>query len=286
MTTATYLLKGQPSELDRLQLQSRVWEPAGQRLLDQLGSGDGARVIDVGCGALGWLRLLSDWVGPDGEVVGTDIDDTMLNAAGQFVESHRLSNVTLVRDDLFASQLELSTFDLVHARFLLGPLGRVHEQLTAYLRLVRPGGTLVSEKLDYISWHFVPTAPSIDVDSPPDRQLLYLVREAFRRAGGEHETFAAQLAAFRTAGIEPDVRAEIEVLPPGHPYASLPIQFATALAGVIRTFVDPEELEAIVERATDALDDPNRWGLTFTLTQCWATGWHDDPRVHASAADR
>jgi ubiquinone/menaquinone biosynthesis C-methylase UbiE len=271
MTADTYLLKNQPSELDRLQLQSRVWEPAGRRLLDQLGSGDGTRVIDVGCGALGWLRLLSDWVGPDGEVVGTDIDDTMLNAAGQFVASERLPNVTLVRDDLFASQLEPSTFDLVHARFLLGPLGRVHEQLDAYLRLVRPGGTIVSEELDYLSWHFVPTAPSIgiDVDSPPERQLLFLIREAFRRAGGEPETFAAQLVAFREAGITPEVRAEIQALPPGHPYASLPLQFATALGGMIRTLIDPEEFDAIIERARDELADPDRWGFTFTLTQCW-----------------
>lgn len=271
MTADTYLLKNQPSELDRLQLQSRVWEPAGQRLLNQLGSGDGARVIDVGCGALGWLRLLSDWVGPDGEVVGTDIDDTMLNAAGQFVASEGLNNVTLVRDDLFASQLEPSTFDLVHARFLLGPLGRVHEQLDAYLRLVRPGATIVSEELDYLSWHFVPTAPSIgiDVDSPLERQLLFLIREAFRRAGGEPETFAAQLAAFRNAGVKPEVRAEIQALPPGHPYASLPLQFATALGGMIRTFIDPEEFEAIIERARDELADPDRWGFTFTLTQCW-----------------
>ena len=271
MTADTYLLTNQPSELDRLQLQSRVWEPTGQRLLDQLGSGDGARVIDVGCGALGWLRLLSDWVGPDGKVVGTDIDDTMLNAAGQFVASERLHNVTLVRDDLFASQLEPSTFDLVHARFLLGPLGRVHEQLDAHLRLVRPGGTIVSEELDYLSWHFVPTAPSIgiDVDSPPERQLLFLIREAFRRAGGEPETFAAQLAAFRRAGIKPEVRADIQALPPGHPYASLPLQFATALGEIIRTFIDPEVFEAIIERAKDELADPDRWGFTFTLTQCW-----------------
>lgn len=109
MAADTYLLENQPSELGRLQLQSRVWEPAGQRLLDQLG--DGARVIDIGCGALGWLRLLSGWVGPDGEVIGTDIDDNMLNAAGQFVASEGLDNVTLVRDDLFASQLEPSSWD-------------------------------------------------------------------------------------------------------------------------------------------------------------------------------
>ena len=30
-----YLLAGQPSELERLQLQSRVWEPSGRRLLDR-----------------------------------------------------------------------------------------------------------------------------------------------------------------------------------------------------------------------------------------------------------
>ena len=49
----TYLMAGQMSELDRLQLQSRVWEPAGQRLLDWLGVGAGRRALDVGCGCLG-----------------------------------------------------------------------------------------------------------------------------------------------------------------------------------------------------------------------------------------
>ncbi|MPZ73480.1 MAG: hypothetical protein GEU74_09650 [Nitriliruptorales bacterium] len=147
----------------------------------------------------------------------------------------------------------------------------MHEQLDAYLRLVRPGGTIISEELDYLSWHFVPTAPSIGigVDSPPERQLLCLIREAFRRAGGEPETFAAQLAAFRRAGINPDVRAEIQALPPGHPYASLPLQFASALGELIRTFIDPEVFEAIIERAREELAVPDRWGFTFTLTQCW-----------------
>lgn len=271
MTDTPYMLKDNPTELDRLQLQSLVWEPTGRALLDQIGAGDGKRVIDVGCGALGWLRLLSDWVGPDGEVVGTDIDDAMLNAAGQFVASAGLGNVTLLRDDLFESELEPSSFDLVHARFLLGPLGRVHEQMDAYLRLVRPGGTVVSEELDYMSWHFVPTAPSvgIDLDTPHESQLLFLVREAMRRGGGEPETFAAQLQAFRKAGVEPHVRTDVQALPPGHPYASLPIEFATALGGLIKTFTDPDEFESILERARAELSDPDRWGLTFTLTQCW-----------------
>jgi ubiquinone/menaquinone biosynthesis C-methylase UbiE len=90
MTDNAYLLAGQASELDRLQTQSRVWEPAGHRLLDRIGEGRGARALDVGCGVMGWLRLLSEWVGSDGAVVGTDIDDAMLSSADQFVAAEGL----------------------------------------------------------------------------------------------------------------------------------------------------------------------------------------------------
>ena len=65
MAADEYLLAGQTSELERLQLQSRVWEPSGQRLLEAIGPGRD-RALDVGCGVLGWLRLLSRWVSPDG----------------------------------------------------------------------------------------------------------------------------------------------------------------------------------------------------------------------------
>jgi hypothetical protein len=71
-----YLLANQPSELERLQLQSRVWGPAGRLLLSKLGDGSGGRAVDFGCGALGWLRILREWVGLSGQVareVGHDL---------------------------------------------------------------------------------------------------------------------------------------------------------------------------------------------------------------------
>jgi ubiquinone/menaquinone biosynthesis C-methylase UbiE len=91
---------------------------------------------------LGWLRLLSEWVGRDGEVVGSDVADNFLAAAQSFVEQERLSNVTLVHDDLFNSRLSPQSFDLVHARFMLGPLGRAAEQLASYHRLSSRAGGL------------------------------------------------------------------------------------------------------------------------------------------------
>jgi ubiquinone/menaquinone biosynthesis C-methylase UbiE len=79
-----YVLADQPSELQRLQLQSLVWEPSWRQLLAKISDGSGLRALDVGCGALGWLRILSEWVGPSGQVVGTDIDERLLDAARSF----------------------------------------------------------------------------------------------------------------------------------------------------------------------------------------------------------
>src|SRR5687768_12037824 len=138
MSQENYLLAGQPSELERLQLQSRVWEPAGRRLLSKVDGRSGGRALDVGCGALGWLRILSEWVGPSGQVAGTDIDERLLDAARSFLEDEGVSNAELVVDDLFDSGLEPRSFDLVHARFVIAPLGRGREQVASYRRLAKP----------------------------------------------------------------------------------------------------------------------------------------------------
>jgi ubiquinone/menaquinone biosynthesis C-methylase UbiE len=71
-------------------------------------------------------------------VVGTDIDEAMLAAAARFVADEGLGNVTLTDDDLFVTRLQSASFDLVHARFELTPLGRARKQMRTYLGLLRP----------------------------------------------------------------------------------------------------------------------------------------------------
>ena len=259
---AGYLLAGQASELERLQLQSRVWEPSGRRLLEQIGDGRGARALDVGCGVLGWLRILSEWVGPDGEVTGTDIDAAMLGSADRFVSTAGLRNVGLVQDDLFASELEPDSFDLVHARYEICPLGRAHEQMQTYLRLARPGGTIVLEDPDPGSWHFNPSAPALE-------RLIALIVEAFRVSGGDWEAGRKHLHLLGEFGIEGNIRAEVVALPPGHPYLRLPLQFATSLQERLLGLVTADELDELRKQGEAELQEPGRWGTTFTLLQCW-----------------
>ena len=263
MSQEDYLLANQPSELERLQLQSRVWEPAGRQVLSKLGDGSGRHALDVGCGALGWLRILSEWVGPSGRIVGTDIDESLLNAARSFLEAEGISNVELVVDDLFESKLEPQSFDLVHARYVIAPLGRGREQVASFRRLVRPGGSLVLEEWDLGSWHFNPPAPGAE-------RLIRSLSEIFATLGGEAGRELPELLG-EVGPEEPVVVAQVVALKPGHPYLRLPLQFSVALESRLLETLSEDELASLRREAEAELAEPGRWGTTFTLIQCWGT---------------
>jgi SAM-dependent methyltransferase len=255
----SYVMAGRASELERLRLQSRVWEPAGERLLARLGDGTGLRTLDVGCGAHGWLRILARWVGPAGRVVGSDNQPSMLAVATVLVQEESLTNVDLVEDDLFASKLAPASFDVVHARFELAPLGKFEEQIAAHRRLVKPGGVIVLEEPDISSWRFNP-------DAPRAQRLIGLIELAFAASGGDINA-GRRLPDLLGEGSE--IAAEVVALPAGHPYLRLPLQFAASLEPRLIDLVGREELDRLCSAAEDEIGAPGRWGTTFTLIQAW-----------------
>jgi SAM-dependent methyltransferase len=195
-------------------------------------------------------------------VTGTDVDDKLLEAARALIREEGLGNVTLAHDDLFESRLGAGAFDLVHARFELAPLGRAEEQLAAYLRLARPGGRLILEDPDCGSWHFNPPAPAAE-------RLSSLIVDAFLGAGGDLNAGRRGAELLRGAGLEPEVRAEVVALPPGHPYLRLPLQFSVALESRLLETISDDELASLRREAESELAEPGRWGTTFTLIQSW-----------------
>jgi SAM-dependent methyltransferase len=261
MKADRYLLAGQASELERLRLQSLVWEPSGRQLLSKLGGGSGGRALDVGCGALGWLRLLNEWVGSSGQVVGADIDESLLDAARSFLQDEGIANVELVLDDLFASKLEPRSFDLVHARYVIAPLGRGREQVAAHRQLVKPGGWLILEEWDLASWHFNPPAPAAE-------RLIRLITEIFAGLGGEAGRGLPEL--LREIGVEePEIDAHVIALKPGHPYLRMLLEFSVALEPRLLEVLSGDELASLRQEVEAELAEPRRWGTTFTLIQSW-----------------
>jgi hypothetical protein len=148
-------------------------------------------------------------------------------------------------------------------RQLATRLGRLVRRARAktYVRLLRPGGTVVLEDPDWGSWHFNPPAKACE-------KLIALICEAFAR-WGDAEAARQHLELLRSFGIEGNVRAEVLALPPGHPYLRLPLQFSVGLEARLQSFVDAEELNQVFEEAENELAEPDRWGITFTVIQSW-----------------
>ena len=90
-----------------------------------------------------------------------------------------ITNVELVVDDLFNSKLDPESFDLVHARYVIAPLGRGSEQVAAHRRLVRPGGSLVLEEVGPGLVALQPSRPRAA------ERLIRLLSEVFAALGGE-----------------------------------------------------------------------------------------------------
>ena len=178
MSEEVYLLANQPSELERLRLQSRVWEPPGRHPFRSSGTDPADKP---------WTSAAEPWAGSGSSASGSALRPGRRHRhrrqparCRSFIlyEAEGISNVELVVDDLFESKLEPQSFDLIHARYQIAPLDAAVSRSPRYRRSVRPGGPLVLEEWDLSSWHFNPAAPAAE-------RLIRLFSEIFAALGGE-----------------------------------------------------------------------------------------------------
>ena len=77
-----YVLGGTLSERQRLITQARAREAYTRSMLDQIAIAPGDRTLDVGCGPIGIMNLLSERVGSDGVVVGVEREPRFVEMRG------------------------------------------------------------------------------------------------------------------------------------------------------------------------------------------------------------
>jgi cyclopropane fatty-acyl-phospholipid synthase-like methyltransferase len=91
-----YALGHSKRELERLTRQAQAFDPFTRHLLQQAGIDVGMRVLDVGCGSGDVTFLVSDLVGPEGEVIGADRSARAVEWASARARSRRVSNVSFL----------------------------------------------------------------------------------------------------------------------------------------------------------------------------------------------
>ena len=251
-------------ELGRLQVQAHVWEPDAEIMLDRIGVGPGWNGIDMGCGGMGILGPMSRRVGMSGRVVGLDADQGLLESAAAYSEAEGLNNVQLQKDDVTDPDLPEETFDLVHSRFLLPHVERPSAALRTMVNLARPGGVIASQENDHSSWDFYPHCPEW-------AELLELLEKTFALRG-DISIGRRTFHMLKECGLEDvRIRTSVQALQDCHPYMRMPLIGARAMRErMIEAGLTTErEFERLVQAVEQAVNDPDRVQVTFTLVQVW-----------------
>jgi len=198
MEDTDYALGRTGNEYARLMAQAVLLRPLTERMLRAAGVSPGMDVLDVGCGVGDLSFLVSELVGPEGSVLGIDIDGDVLGLAETRRASSAISNVAFLQGD--ARSVEPGRlFDAAVGRLVLMYVRDPTDALRLIAERIRPGGVVA-----FCEWCARPTTTATGPDQQALTSLLQLLGETFKRSGANLEIGAELFWRMRDAGLEPD----------------------------------------------------------------------------------
>ncbi len=193
----TYTLGRTSHETTRLIEQSRIYGESTQRLCKRAGVTEGMRVLEVGSGAGDVALTLAELVGPEGWVVGVDLNPAILETARQRATDAGIQNVEFVAGD--ARTLAFTDkFDAIVGRFVLMYMtdpGKAFAQLITHLK---PGGIAAFQEPEYTLY-----PAFLHPDTPLMNQLIKWILDVFEHSGAHLDTGIGLYRAFVDAGLPP-----------------------------------------------------------------------------------
>lgn len=156
-----YMIRGGQQGKARLQLIASALRPSTLTLLRRAGIKEGMSCLDVGCGGGDVTLELARLVGPQGRVVGIDMDSVKLSLAQQDATQEHLANVEFHLRNATALDVD-SVYDLVYARFLLTHLPERQVVVRQMVRATKPGGVIVLEDLNHEAIVCYPPCAALD----------------------------------------------------------------------------------------------------------------------------
>ncbi len=259
-----YVIRGGRAGYERLQLLARDRWPDTRALFARSGVGTGMRCIDLGCGGGEVTFELAKLIGPDGAVIGVDMDEIKLALAREAAADRGIKNVEFRALNVNVWD-EPATYDVVFCRFLLQHLSQPVALLRRMWDTVRPGGVIVVEDADFDGW----------CCHPANEGFAFFLRaycQVLGRWGGDHAIGRKLYGYFLDAGI-PDAQVglvtPIYIAGEGKTLALSTLE-ATAPAILAEGFATEDELTTALERLAVFTADPRSLIAGPRLFQLWA----------------
>jgi ubiquinone/menaquinone biosynthesis C-methylase UbiE len=260
-----YVLGYRRAELERLQRHADQLAPDSTRLFDEIGIFDGAHVLEIGCGLLGFLELLSGRDGASGRVVGVEIEADAITFAKANVVERNLSYVEVWTGDARSTGLPAGSFDLVTARLVLINIPRPEEVISEAVKLARPGGVVAFHEVD----------KAAVICHPPSHAWTTLVQlfGAVCESNGNDWSFGRKLPRLlKQAGLaDIHVNPIVHAYQPGNPRRTILVDFADNFKQHILALglVSERDLAELRQALASHLDDPNTVVFDGPYIQAW-----------------
>lgn len=122
--------------------RSGIFERSAGRLLELLQPAPGSTLLDVGTGTGAVALQATPWVGPEGQVTGSDVATAMVSLARQAAAGKGIAGVTFRRMDAEKLDFPDGSFDAVTCAFSLFQFPDMSRALAEMWRVLKRGGRL------------------------------------------------------------------------------------------------------------------------------------------------
>lgn len=162
MSGPGYFLSKLDGEIERLASQYQLFAPVTHQSWDRAKIGDGARVLDAGCGPGFGTIELSARVGSTGKVTAFDCSTEYLGYLRRQLTERKITNVEVVEGLLNADiPLAEAEFDFIFAKLVHAFVPDLLAVMREYYRLLKPTGKLILCE-PVAMWRFSPPTAALE----------------------------------------------------------------------------------------------------------------------------